>query len=69
VAEMTAMICDALSQGMETLRTTEEDSNCIWREGRITSRICFKSPTICDSNENKKLSCHWQTARCVKRYI
>ena len=43
----------AIYEGAQTVvRTTEGEQQGIQCEGRITSRICFESPTVCDSNGN-----------------
>ena len=43
----------AMYEGAQTVvRTTKGDSKAFKCEGRITSKICFESPTVCDSNGN-----------------
>jgi len=43
----------AMYEGAHTaVRTIERDSKAFNVKGRITSRICFESPTVCDSNGN-----------------
>ena len=43
----------AIYDGAQTVvTTTEGDSKAFKSEGRIISRICIESPTVCDSNGN-----------------
>jgi len=54
VEEWLAKAVVAMYEGAKTVvRTTEGDSKVFNVKGRITSRICIESPTVCDSNGNE----------------